>query len=114
MNKYLFIFLSLILSTSAFAELGGAHAGRAHDVYPAQVSEKEYRCLNARRSLENIFSEEADHFNQPFIELRDAIQAYKKLDCVYTAGFLFSTPQQVEKYFRYKARAKGSRMPASL
>ncbi len=108
--------ISLLLLTlsfsSAFAELSNAqgHNRRRGQI---ELSEKEHRCLSARKSLEEIFSEEADYLNQPFVEIRDAIQAYKRLDCVYTAGFLFSDQRQVDKYFRYKARA-ASRAPASI
>lgn len=94
----------------ASAELS---SGEGEYYKQTRVTEKEYRCLNARKSLEEIFSPEADYLNQPFTEIRDAIQAYKSLNCVYTAGFLFSDPRQVDKYFRYKAQAAG-RAPASL
>lgn len=112
------ITLSLILCTpGAFAELPSGARGKAYRRQSGgkqlRVSEKEYRCLNARKGLEQMFAQGAKRPDQPFDEVRDAIQAYKSLDCVFTAGFLFSTPRQVDKYFRYKAQAAG-RAPASL
>ncbi|MGH1468559.1 MAG: hypothetical protein ACRBBP_06740 [Bdellovibrionales bacterium] len=106
--------LLIVLSFSnALAELSVSRSSQRSYTRQIELSEKEHRCLSARKSLEEIFSEEADHLNQPFVEIRDAIQAYKKLDCVYTSGFLFSDQRQVDKYFRYKARA-ALRAPASL
>lgn len=110
----LILITNLFFSASAFSELsGGDYEFQSANGRSVQLNEKEYRCLQARKSLESIFSESSDHFNQPFEEVRDAVQAYKKLDCVYTAGFLFTHPRQVDRYFKYKARG-ASRAPASL
>ena len=109
-------YFSFFLSLAVFGTLASAEQRYhliSHKGEKFSLDEKEYRCLHARKTLEEIFSEKADHFNQPFNEIRDAVQAYKKLNCIYSAGFLFADQNQVESYFHYKNK-NVIRHPASL
>jgi Skp family chaperone for outer membrane proteins len=111
--KLLFFTLAICISFQAQAQTHKTYYAFTSDGKRISLSEEDFACLNARKNLEEIFSKKADHFNQPFHEIRDAVQAYKDLDCVLSAGFLFTEPKQVELFFKYKSLGV-KRLPSSL